>query len=222
VTTVLVIGANSVIGEALAKGISTRLNLTKAINVVRTSKQTTEPSSEIIQLESYSEIDIENILTNHEIAAIVISFGVLDSSESLSKSLDLNIGVNTFEYLKVLEKIIESPKLNPKTEIHITSSLLADFSRNSVFIYSLSKQVTEKIISQRIKPVYNNLFIWKLSFVHSPLNSNRLQSFVKTSPQLIEEFSEKYSKPGTYYMPRYSRYPSLLLKSFPAIQRFIR
>jgi len=62
--------------------------------------------------------------------AIIVSFGVFDSSENLIQSIDLNLKVNTFEYLNVLEKIVSSPHLTDYVEIHVTSSLLADFSRN--------------------------------------------------------------------------------------------
>lgn len=218
---VLVIGSNSVIGMALAQGISNRQKISRIIQVARSVSLDSAFNHDVLKVEKYSEIDIDEILLNNQITAIVISFGVLDSSENLIESLSLNFTVNNFEYLNVLEKIVSSPILSRDIEIHITSSLLADFTRNSVLIYSLSKQVTEKIIVHRIKPKHNNLFIWKLSYVDTPLNLGRSRSLVKTSKREILKCAEKKSRPGVYYIPKYSRVPASILRSLPAFHRFI-
>jgi hypothetical protein len=219
---VLVIGCNSIIGMALAEGIANRKSVSKILGVARSISLDSASEHELLQVEKYSELDIDEILLNNQVIAIIVSFGVLDSSENLSQSLDLNFSVNTFEYLNVLEKIVSSPHLTDDVEIHLTSSLLADFTRKSAVVYALSKQVTERIILQKIKPFHPNLFIWKLSYVDTPLNSGRSRSPIKTSKGEIRNCAEKKSKPGMYYIPRYSRIPALFLRSLPTLHRFIK
>jgi len=219
---VLVIGCNSVIGMALGQGIANRKSISKILGVARSISLDSSSDHEILQVENYSEVNIDEILLNNQIMAIIVSFGVFDSSESLIQSIYLNIKVNTFEYLNVLEKIVSSPHLTDDVEIHVTSSLLADFSRNSALIYALSKQVTERVILQKIKPFHKNLFIWKLSYVDTPLNSGRSRSPIMTSAREIIKCAEKKSKPGMYYVPKYSRIPALFLKSLPTLHRYIK
>ena len=220
--TVLLIGCKAIIGTALAQGISNRKRVSKTLGVARNKPLDSASDHEFLYVEKYSEINIDEILHNNLITAIIISFGVLDSSENLIQSLDLNFRVNTFEYLNVLEKIVSSPHLTDDVEIHVTSSLLADFSRKSALVYALSKQVTERIILQKIKPLHNNLFIWKLSYVDTPLNSGRPTSSIKTSKIEIQNYAERKSNPGMYYVPNYSRIPALFLRSLPALHRFIK
>jgi hypothetical protein len=219
---VLVIGCNSIIGMALAEGIANRKSVSKILGVARSISLASTPDYEMLQVEKYSEVNIDEILLDNKIRAIVISFGVLDSSEDLIQSIDLNFNVNTFEYLTVLKKIISSPHLTDDIEIHVTSSLLADFSRNSALIYALSKQATERIILQKIMPFHKNIFTWKLSYVDTPLNSGRSRSPIKTSKGEIQKCAEKKSKPGMYYIPKYARIPALFLKSLPTLHRYIK
>jgi hypothetical protein len=219
---VLVIGCNSVIGMALAQGVANRKSISKILGVARNISLDSTSGDEILQVEKYSEVNIDEILLKNQIMAIVVSFGVFDSSENLIESIDLNLKVNTFEYLNVLEKIVSSAHLTDDVEIHVTSSLLADFSRNSALIYALSKQVTERVILQKMKPFHKNLFIWKLAYVDTPLNSGRSRSPIKTSKREILKNAEKKSKPGIYYIPKYSRIPALFLKSLPTLHRYIQ
>ncbi len=219
---ILVIGCNSVIGMALAQGVANRKSISKILGVARNVSLNSAPRHEILQVGKYSNLNIDEILLNSQIVAIIVSFGVLDSSENLIQSIDLNFKVNTFEYLNILEKIISSPHLTDDVEIHVTSSLLADFSRNSALIYALSKQVTERVILQKVKPIHKNIFIWKLPFVDTPLNSGRSRSPIKTSERAILNCAEKKTKPGMYYIPKYSRIPALFLKSLPALHRYIK
>jgi hypothetical protein len=219
---VLVIGCNSIIGMALAQGVANRKSISKILGVARRISLDSTSGYELLQVEKYSEVNIDEILLNNKIMAIIISFGVFDSSENLIQSIDLNLKVNTFEYLNVLEKIVSSPHLTDDVEIHVTSSLLADFSRNSALIYALSKQVTERVILQKIKPFHKNIFIWKLSYVDTPLNSGRSRSPIKTSEREILKCAEKKSKAGMHYIPKYSRIPALFLKSLPILHRYIK
>jgi hypothetical protein len=207
---------------ALAEGIANRKSVSKILGVARSISLASTPDHEMLQVEKYSEVNIDEILLDNKIRAIVISFGVLDSSEDLIQSIDLNFNVNTFEYLTVLKKIISSPHLTDDVEIHVTSSLLADFSRNSALIYALSKQATERIILQKIKPFHKNFFTWKLSYVDTPLNFGRSRSPIKTSKIKIQNCAETKSKPGMYYIPKYSRIPALFLKSLPTLHRYIK
>lgn len=219
---VLVIGCNSVIGMALAQGVANRKSLSKILGVARSISLDSTYGHEVLQVEKYSELDIDEILLNNQILAIIVSFGVFDSSENLIQSMDLNLKVNTFEYLNILEKIVSSPYLTDDVEIHVTSSLLADFSRNSALIYALSKQVTERVILQKIRPFHKNIFIWKLSYVDTPLNSGRSRSPIKTSEREILKCAEKKTKPGMHYIPKYARIPALFLKSLPTLHRYIK
>jgi hypothetical protein len=219
---VLVIGCNSIIGMALAQGVANRKSISKILGVARRIQLDSTSGYELLQVEKYSVVNIDEILLNNKIMAIIISFGVFDSSENLIQSIDLNLKVNTFEYLNVLEKIVSSPHLTDDVEIHVTSSLLADFSRNSALIYALSKQVTERVILQKIKPFHKNIFIWKLSYVDTPLNSGRSRSPIKTSEREILKCAEKKSKAGMHYIPKYSRIPALFLKSLPILHRYIK
>ena len=127
---VLVIGCNSIIGMALAQGVANRKSISKILGVAWRISLDSASGYELLQVEKYSELNIDEILLNNKIMAIIVSFGVFDSSENLIQSIDLNLKVNTFEYLNVLEKIVSSPHLTDYVEIHVTSSLLADFSRN--------------------------------------------------------------------------------------------
>lgn len=219
---ILLIGGNSQIGNALSTGIAQRLNITDLIRIVRTESSISRDNELIHKVEKYSDFDYQVLGAHYQLEAVVVSFGVLQSEANLRSSLEANISVNTFETLKTLEKLILSGVVNPDTEIHFTSSLLADFTRESVFGYATSKYLTEQVLIREIKPVHKPLYIWKLAFVESNMNEHRKPSSIQISLEAITKYAKIQKRPGIHYVPRFSKYPSILLKALPQLHRHIK
>jgi hypothetical protein len=219
---ILLVGGNSQIGNALAKGIAKRLNCHRVIRVVRSKEEVGLFEELTYQVRTYSEFDYEELAENFEFKAIIISFGVLEVGTKTSSVLAANLQVNTIETLRTIENLMLSGAARKNTEIHFTSSLLADFTRESVFSYSVSKSLVERVIIKDLKPIHKLLFIWKLPYVATKLNSGRPPSPISVSLEGITRYARIRRRPGVHYVPKFSRYPCTLLKAFPQIHRYIK
>jgi hypothetical protein len=219
---ILLVGGNSQIGNALSMGIAQRLSITDLIRIVRTESSSSRDNELIYIVGKYSDFDYTVLAARYHLKAVVVSFGILQSGTSLRSSLEANISVNTFETLKTLEKLFLSGVVKPETEIHFTSSLLADFTRESVFGYATSKTLTEQVLIREIKPVHKLLYIWKLAFVESKMNSDRKPSLIRINLEAITKYAKIQKCPGIHYIPKFSKYPSILLKALPQLHRHIK
>lgn len=217
---VLLIGGNSTIGRAIATGIQLRGNIDKVINVIRTPSEI-EAEFEV-KVNSYTNLDIASIASRFDIKAIVIAFGVLNESGKFLEDLESNFQVNVIQYLEVFEKSLILQSENREMEIHITSSILADFDRDSIWAYSSSKAVMERSVNYLLR---NNevdlrkVFVWKLAFVESRLNRSRKKSIIFATVESIERRVSRMPHPGEYYVPKLAKYPSRFLRHFPYIAR---
>lgn len=221
---ILLIGANSEIGQAIAYGVSEKLDTKRKIAVVRNLNSGIS-AERIVVVEKYSDIDLDTILETEKIVAIIISFGVMSHAETFLESLKEDLEVNVVEYLSVVRKCLTFMLQNESIELHITSSILADFSRRSILSYSLSKSIMEVSLIRMIEDFERskaNVYIWKPAFVRTPLNLNRKTSFVSTSLSSISKKVEKTKNSGQHYIPGITFIPSKFLRSFPAISRFLK
>jgi NADP-dependent 3-hydroxy acid dehydrogenase YdfG len=143
-----------------------------------------------------------------------------DSARVSSQNVVLHLETNTNSTMRIFEKILEARIDNGFTEIHLTSSLLADFVRPSLFSYSISKFITERYILSLNKFCGKHgvgIFIWKFAFVATKLNENRKKSIISTNFKAISENARKKTKPGVYYIPWWSKTPSKILKHLPGL-----
>ena len=215
---ILLVGGNSEIGNALVRGISRRKSIPRTIIVSRGLSR--DSVDDKYYLASYDDLSIKELAVNHDVRAIVIAFGILESDNNLTTDLRNNFDVNTFQYLNVVEKSLDFIAKNKDVELHVTSSVLADFSRDSVFAYSLSKESMEKGFKYlvRLKNMKKTrIYIWKLAYVATNLNKTRTKSKIFTTLESIEKSSAATEKPGSYYLPKSARFPSKILNHLPEL-----
>jgi NAD(P)-dependent dehydrogenase (short-subunit alcohol dehydrogenase family) len=220
---ILLVGGNSEIGNAIARGVSERKGIEKTIKVSRVGQSLRLEDS--YEIEKFSSFDIESIARFHQIEAIIVAFGVLESRDNYLEDLKLNLDVNVLEYLKVCVDSLEFVKNNVKTELHVTSSILADFSRESVFAYASSKNLMESSflhLQRQMKQEKAQVYVWKLAYVDTKLNLYRKKSPMFTTLASIEKAAVKYSQPGIYYLPRIVKFPSKILGHFPSVSMKIQ
>jgi short-subunit dehydrogenase len=218
---VLLIGGRSVIGRALARGIMHR---THSDGIIAISRQELHQEAEIhgtIITADYMDIDYSKIFESEEVVAVVIALGNLHHHRTdFVSSLEKNFEVNVFLYLKVLERILAELEIAKGVEIHLTSSILADFTRGEVAAYSYSKQTMQKAAEYLLKRNRKNAFIWKFAFVDSPLNLGRSRSSVYTTASSIERYATRRRRAGIYYVPPVSRVPSRVLYHLSFLSNF--
>ena len=219
---ILLFGGNSGIGNALARGLMQKLDCNTLIRVVRTDLNSAPQGDLVIKVEKYSDFNFELVKDKFNLSAIVIAFGILDESKSIGRSMEMNLGFISLESIKTLENVVTAEIINPRTEIHYTSSVLADYTRNSVYIYTLSKSITEKAILKYIKPIHPNLFIWKYAYVQTNLNKDRSPSVIRSTLEEVYTLAIRTKKPGMHYVPRFARIPSSLLRVVPLLHGFIK
>ena len=221
---ILLIGANSEIGQAIAYGVSKRLGTKSSIAVVRTLNEGLR-AEKIVIVEKYSDINLDTIIETEKIVAIIISFGVMSRADTFLESLKEDLDVNVFEYLNVVRKCLSLMLQNESLELHLTSSILADFSRRSILSYSLSKSIMEVSLIRMMEDFERskeNVYIWKPAFVRTPLNIDRKTSFVSTSLSSVSKKVEKTKNAGQHYIPGFTIIPSRILRSFPRISKFLK
>tara|TARA_X000000368_G_scaffold108809_1_gene84646 strand:- start:8655 stop:9353 length:699 start_codon:yes stop_codon:yes gene_type:complete len=207
---IYLIGGNSTIGQAILKGVEKKYRDSKkhVTSFIR-NKYDDLPPGECIQVNEYKEalnwIVNQSKKTSSK-TLVIVSFGVLREeikAESFQENIKFHLDINTFKTKELLDQFAT---LENVLEIHIVSSILADFIRPSIYSYSISKKMLELFIKESInKEIYKSkLFIWKPAFVKSRLNQNREPSFIKTNPLNIEKIVSKKYVSGSYYIPSYS------------------
>ena len=152
----------------------------------------------------------------------ILSFGVLKEENKEIKFIDnlrYHLDINTFEKINILRFLEKNYK---RSEVHVVSSILADFIRPSVVSYCLSKILLDAYM-QEIDANYfhKNLYIWKPAFVVSNLNRGRKPSFLKTNTKNITRSVTNKAKGNTYYIPFYSRYLTILAKRLSTFIKLI-
>jgi hypothetical protein len=219
---ILLIGGNSVIGRALARGVMRRTDSDEIICVSRKAPNQEIKGYRSIITDDYLNFDFSELLGAEKIVAVVLAFGVLDRQEGdFLVSLERNYEVNVFMYLRVLSKVISNVANNEGKEIHITSSVLSDFTREEVAAYSFSKQTMQSVAELLLQKHSDQTFFWKFAYVDSPLNNDRVRSPIFTTPESIETAAFKRAKGGTYYVPQIARIPSRFLFHFPRLKGLV-
>tara|TARA_B110000438_G_scaffold263910_1_gene276214 strand:- start:1563 stop:2258 length:696 start_codon:yes stop_codon:yes gene_type:complete len=217
-------GGNSKIGNAILNGLIVKYknHPVDIISIIRNSKGHI-PKGKIVLVNNYLEglnyIDQKDKKSKN---IFILSFGVLKSESkevSYSENLKFHLEINTFQILEIFKSIIKKKEF---TEIHIVSSILADFIRPSISSYCLSKNLLDVFIYEQLnKTSRKKIYIWKPAFVDSDLNKNRKPTFLKTSSDEIEKYISKKYEGGTYYIPFYSRYLTILAKKLNFFVRII-
>ena len=160
---ILLIGGNSVIGRALARGVMRRTNSDEIICVSRNVPNEEMKGYRSIITDDYLNFNHSELLDAQEINAVVLAFGLLDyQKDDFHVSLERNYEVNVFLYLKVLSNLISRIENNEEMEIHITSSVLSDFTREEVAAYSFSKQTMQSVPNSYYRNIVIKLFFGSL------------------------------------------------------------
>ena len=215
---VFLVGGNSEIGNALANGIAKRHGIQKVIKISRF--QSVKTTADTWCVDSYKDFSDSILKSEYTPQAIIIAFGILASENNYLEDLQNNFEVNVLQYLRICEIALCYLKENKDTELHVTSSLVADFSRDSIFAYSQSKKVMEEsllFMQRRWKQDALRLFIWKLAYVKTKMNIGRQESIISTTLKSIENAALVKKVPGVYYLPPSAKYPSRILRHFPLI-----
>ena len=220
-------GGSSEIGSALVKGIKKREVIRKVTTVSR--QDLSDKAIDSILVNDYKNLNNDNVIRSiNESKIFIIAFGFLEIENSNKLNIELlekSISINTIDVLRCIKLIIQHATSN-SIEIHVTSSILADAIRPSLFSYSISKS----ILSHGIEFLRNelgdntrtiNLFHWKLSFVPTKLNSGRKKSLVTTTPEKISDISARKFKGGVYYVPAISKHLMRFLSYNPKILKLL-
>ncbi|OUX36523.1 MAG: hypothetical protein CBE33_05400 [Candidatus Pelagibacter sp. TMED273] len=216
-------GGNSEIGNAILDGLVLRNKNNEIIikSFVR-SEIRQSISGQIKFVNTYFEATNHIDSNDNEQNIFILSFGVLREENKEVKFIDnlrYHLDINTFEKINILRFLEKNYK---HSEVHIVSSILADFIRPSVVSYCLSKMLLD-VYLQEINGNYfdKNLFIWKPAFVISNLNRGRNASFLKTNTKKITNSVTSKVKGDAYYIPFYSKYLTILAKRLSTLIRLI-
>ena len=217
-------GGNSKIGNSILNGIIDKYSkhVIKTVSIKRTKqKQTTD--GEVLIVNNYSEaFNVLNIKKEGLINIFILSYGVLrPESEKIKfvENLKFHLNINTYETFDIGRKIIMSENYD---ELHVVSSVLADFVRPTLRSYSMSKMYMNELIEKLInKKNTKKIYIWKPAFVDSNLNKGRTSTFLKTNSNEIRKYVFKKKLGGTYYVPFYSKYLTFIAKKLYFLINFI-
>lgn len=224
---IYLIGGNSVIGKSILRGVLKKYeNFSLKITSFVRSEFQEKTIGEKITVNNYLECldHINSESSCKEVPNIyIISFGVLveeKNSENFLNNLKYHLDINTFQSFEIFKFLL---KLDKTKEIHIVSSVLGDFIRPSLYSYSFSKNLLELLISNidLKKNLKNKYFVWKPAFVNSKLNKNRSASFIKTNPEKITNLVLNTNKSGSYYIPKYAVFFTLIAKYTTPLIKFI-
>lgn len=217
---IILFGGNSEIGFSIVNGLIKKYNLCpdNCFFVVRNKPKKELKSFNLIYVNKY--IDAVNIIKEKidasEKIIFVVSYGILIEEEVSFNVVNYKkqIEINALDQIELISSILNFKNIK---EIHIASSILADFIRPTLYSYSISKQILSKHVKYLFKNAkYLNLkiFEWKFSFVNTNLNKNRKPSFLKTNIKTIENIIVKKDLQGIYYVPSYAKPFTMLAKTF--------
>ena len=216
-------GGNSKIGKSILNGVIDRYSDHSIRTVlIKRTKQKKPIDSEVLIVNNYSEaLNVLNIKRD-VINIFILSFVVLrpdDDHIEFIDNLKFHLNINTHETFNIGKEIIMYENY---TELHIVSSILADFVRPTLKSYSLSKIYMNELIQKLISPKNKEkIFIWKPAFVDSNLNKDRTPSFLKTNSTQIRRYVFQNKLGGTYYIPFYSSYLTFLAKKISFLVNII-
>tara|TARA_B100000035_G_scaffold252687_1_gene221989 strand:- start:153 stop:881 length:729 start_codon:yes stop_codon:yes gene_type:complete len=226
---IFLIGGNSTIGQAITQGLKKKYSSHNEIKVTSFARGQSEFKNlgDIIYVKNY----IESILYIKEVKLknpylkiiVVISFGVLVEEKndiSFYNNLTHHLDVNTFQPLKILSAL---KPIDSFLEVHLVSSILADFIRPSLYSYSFSKSLLEILLKDELYRENNmdNLYIWKPAYVASKLNEGRGPSFIKTNPDKIEKIVSNTKSGGFLYIPKFTFILTRVAKQLSSVIKLI-
>lgn len=226
---IFLIGGNSTIGQAVIKGLMKKYSDHKKIEVTSFARGHSEIKhfGDVIYVKNYIESILhikEARLKNPKLKMIaVISFGVLVEEKddiSFYNNLTHHLDVNTFQPLKILNAL---KPISTFLEVHLISSILADFIRPSLYSYSFSKSFLEILLKDEFNKKNNmgNLYIWKPAYVASKLNEGRSSSFIRTNPVRIEKIVSNTKSGGFLYIPKFAVLFTQVAKKLSSVVKLI-
>lgn len=212
---VLLYGGRSVIGSLVAEGLHQDIENTE---IIRVSRNALENQDEIDEF--FASPDLDQIARH--VTHVILSVGAPEraiSAETAWESLRDIFEVNVLKSVRFLELLLDRREqlLMSKVpiEIHLVSSILADFIKPGAIDYSLSKKVLDTKIQQLGMLSHQRVFIWRFGFVSSPFHPDaETRALMATESQIIRRVRKK-RKPGIYYVPRSGRVVSYFLSKAP-------
>jgi hypothetical protein len=218
---IILFGGNSVIGNLVIEGLQVRTGKTEVYRVSRGSPS--EETEDVVTGFFASPLSDGAIrMASH----LVLSVGIperqllgIRASERLREILEINV-MKTLEFLELLEDRrralgVESNLL----EIHLVSSILADFVKPGVVDYSLSKTILDTKVRQIYSPTGSSvkLFVWRFSFVSSPFHLPGEGRALSANPGQIRKRVSRAQQPGVRYVPRTGRFVGSALRLSPTL-----
>lgn len=220
-SSVILLGGRSVIGNAIVRGLEKRLGQLETVRISR-SKDTREIELNDVFSEYLSDLDIQKS------DVLVLSVGFSDhdlqvppTSAELTQYLEKSV-LLTYDFLLRLSTRRRSLNAREPLEVHLASSVLADFVDPKSPVYSLAKFLLESLIANWacVMDTEVRLFVWKFPFVSSPFHEVGDGRVLEVSTKAIERAVRKRSKPGTYYVPAFFALVSSTLHAFPKLVRY--
>lgn len=183
---ILLFGANSTVGTAIAEGLRRKRN-----GLVQTDFGRNEIDSGLSELQG----------AQGRTLIVVIAIGVLEPDRSSGhRGLLRQFSVNAALSSRILEAALANPFVS---EIHIASSIAVLAPRPGFLGYHLSKRAFDDVASAIAlnPPVNLSMFVWRLPFIPSNLNTGRRPPMIFHAT--VEEVSARVasrSKPGVLYL----------------------
>lgn len=211
----LLFGGTSVIGSRLSEGLCSNSDNTEIVRVSRNSLTNQDEIHDFFASPNSDELV-------RRITHVVLSVGAPEreiSADTAWEGLRNILEVNVFKSVRFLELLLERRKHlllgEIPIDIHLVSSVLADFIKPGAVDYSISKQVLDTKI-QHLSMVNNQrLFVWRFGFVRSPFHPDgETRSFEATASEIFRR-ARKAKQPGIYYVPRGGRGVGYFLAKAP-------
>lgn len=201
----MLFGANSEVGAAIAKGIFQKYEQ---------MPQRTYNRDEIeIGLSSLSATREQGII-------VVISIGVLERDPptghgGMLRQFNINAGIPS----KILEVALSNRSVR---EVHVASSIAALAPRPGFVGYHISKRALDEVASAIAirPPTHVSIFVWRFPFIPSKLNKGRRAPMgLKASLEEVTACVASTSKSGVVYLRRSHWILGKALRLFGIVRR---
>lgn len=202
---VILFGGRSVIGSLVAEGLSQRENNTEIIRVSRELNSNLDEIDEFFDSPSSDEVCR---LATHVILSVGTHERRIQSSTAWERLREI-FDINVFKSVRFLDLLLERREMLQLDElpiqIHLVSSLLADFIKPGAVDYSLTKSILDEKIQHIARLRKQDVFIWRFGFVSSPFHPDgEMRQLGLAEVEIIRRI-KRARKPGIRYVPRSGR-----------------
>lgn len=212
---IILFGGRSVIGSLVAEGLRQQEDNAE---ILRVSREITSNFDEIDGFFDSPGSDQVCQLATHVILSVGTPERRIQSStawERLQEIFDINV-LKSVRFLELLLDRREKLQLDEMpVQIHLVSSLLADFIKPGAIDYSLTKSILDTKIQHIAMLRKQIVFIWRFGFVSSPFHLDGEMRQLGLSEGEIIRRVRRARKPGIHYVPRAGKLIGLSLNLAP-------